>query len=190
MTTTTESSIASWGMSYFRHDIRLYPHPDLKKVAVANPDDEDQRFPRLSEFLDSNGMMSERNGVAIAANQTGRQGRWWVMNGSKGRCVIINAKMDLLGPFAAMDEGCLSFPKQYAKVKRSLRCRVQGLRLNLKDLTSERFDEVWEGVDAQIAQHENDHLYGILFIDHLDSPERTRIKGNLLKLKKQGKTKP
>lgn len=172
-------------MSQGNHPLRIYPHPDLKKVAVANLADESDF--RLSVYLDSNGTLHEAGGVAIAANQTGRQGRFWVMKGSKGTCVIVNATVELLGPFVKMEEGCLSFPKQFAKVTRSTRVRVQGYRLGLLNLDSSRFDEIWEGQDAQIAQHENDHLNGIMFIDYLDSPERTRVKGNLMKLKKQGK---
>lgn len=175
-------------MSPGNHPLRIYPHPDLKKVAVANTADECDTH--LSAYLDSNGTMSEAGGVAIAANQTGRQGRFWVMKSAKGACVIVNAKVELLGPFVPMDEGCLSFPKQFAKVTRSARVRVQGYRLGLKDLDCGHFEEIWEGQDAQIAQHENDHLDGKCFIDHLSSPERTRVKGNLMKLKKQGKLKP
>ena len=33
------------------------------------------------------------------------------------------------------------------------------------------FDEVFEGFDAVVVHHEIDHLDGVLFIDHVDSPK-------------------
>lgn len=182
------SNILSWSTSYMsmgNHPLRLHPHPDLKKVAVSDPSEGSDHY--LSVYLDSNGTMNERNGVAIAANQTGRQGRWWVMKSLGGSEVIANATVDLLGPFVAMDEGCLSFPGQYAKVKRSTKVRVRGVRMSLKTLDTAPFDEIWEGQNAQIAQHENDHLNGKCFIDYLSSSERSRIKGELARLKKMGR---
>ena len=167
------------------HSLRIHPHPDLKKVAEVNPAEGSDQY--LSEYLDANGRMNEAGGLAIAANQTGRQGRWWVMKVLGGSEVIANATVDLLGPFSLLDEGCLSFPKQFAKVKRSERVRVRGLRLSLKTLDTVAFDEIWEGTDAQVAQHENDHLNGKCFIDHLGSAERSRVKGHLARLKKMGR---
>ena len=183
-----ENGIVTWSTTYMsqsNHPLRIHPHPDLKKVAEAKPDEGSDHY--LSVYLDSNGTMNESGGVAIAANQTGRQGRWWVMKVLGGSDVIANATVDLLGPFVMMDEGCLSFPKQYAKVKRSERVRVRGLRMSLKTLDTVPFDEIWEGTDAQVAQHENDHLNGKCFIDHLSSAERSRVKGQLARLKKMGR---
>jgi len=185
------SGTATWSKTYMspsNHSLRIHPHPDLKKVAETDYDEGTDKY--LSVYLDSNGTMNERKGVAIAANQTGRTGRWWVMKVPGGSEVIANATIDLLGPFKLMDEGCLSFPGQYAKVKRSERVRVSGIRLDLDTLVSSEFGEIWEGQDAQVAQHENDHLNGKCFIDHLGSAERSRIKGELARLKKMNLVMP
>lgn len=163
--------------------LRFYPHPDL--VTPVSSDE----LPCGDTVRKLTCTMENRLGVAIAANQMGYNGRYWIMNRPESDVpvCIVNATVTLLGPFKRMSEGCLSLPKQFAEVARSENVRVQGTRINTESLEAVSFDEVWTGLDAQIAQHENDHLNGKLFIDYLTSVERSRIKGNLAKLKKQGK---
>lgn len=175
-------------MSASNHPIRYYPHPDLKNVEAPG------EFPSLSVMLDSLETMDKLKGVAIAANQTGRGGRWWVMRDrdrqDRALC-IYDPKVSLNGPFAMVEEGCLSLPNQFSKVRRSESVIVGGWKLYFKESEKwEAFSETWTGHKAQIAQHENDHLNGRVYIDYLSSPERSRIKGNMAKLRKQGRLKP
>ena len=78
------------------------------------------------------------------------------------------------------DEGCLSIPDQYANVTRPAELRMEWLGLNGKTHEQE-FDGLW----ATCAQHELDHLDGILFIDHLSAIKRQMITRKMQKLKRE-----
>lgn len=137
-------------------------------------------------------VMDAKKGVAIAANQLGHTGRWWVMRLGGRPCCVWDAKVSLEGPFTMVEEGCLSLPGQFSKVRRSENVWVEGSGCFFKEgVKWERFVGRWTGLNAQIAQHESDHLDGNIFLDCVTSQaERSRIKGNMLKLRKQGKLKP
>lgn len=79
-------------------------------------------------------------------------------------------------------EGCLSFPEIVADIKRAERVRVEAT--NLK---GERFHFHCTGLLARAAQHEVDHLNGILFIDRMDSATKASLAGRLKRLQKETK---
>jgi len=64
-------------------------------------------------------------------------------------------------------EGCLSIPGLVGQVERHLRVTVKGL-----DITGRRIRVKAEGLLARVLQHEIDHCGGVLFIDHIDDPEK------------------
>ena len=57
-----------------------------------------------------------------------------------------------------IEEGCLSYPNQYGKVKRAVRVKVKALDLDGKKVTLDAKDLL-----AQALKHEIDHLNGITF---------------------------
>ena len=63
-------------------------------------------------------------------------------------------------------EGCLSLPGYRGMVKRSVKVRAKALGLDGK-VVRINADELL----AQALEHETDHLSGVLFIDHLVSPD-------------------
>lgn len=79
-----------------------------------------------------------------------------------------------------MDEGCLSVPGFYEKVRRADRIRV---RTQDVDGVSSEFEA--EGIEAVCIQHEMDHLDGKLFVDYLSNLKRNRIRSKLVKQQKQ-----
>lgn len=78
------------------------------------------------------------------------------------------------------EEGCLSFPDQYAEVTRNKRVTVRYL---------DRDNEIREieagGLLATCLQHEIDHLDGINFVDYLSALKRSMILRRLAKDKRQ-----
>lgn len=60
------------------------------------------------------------------------------------------------------EEGCLSIPGLYSKVKRSWTITIEYYDLNFKKNT-----RTFSGLTARIIQHEYDHIQGILYLDHL-----------------------
>ena len=82
------------------------------------------------------------------------------------------------------EEGCLSFPKVYGSVRRSLRIRMDYLDLQGKPMALQA-----GGLLARALQHEVDHLQGILFIDRMEPETRKSIAPALLELMEQAPSK-
>ena len=79
-----------------------------------------------------------------------------------------------------MDEGCLSVPGYYEKVR-----RADHIRVRTQDEHGETSEFEAEGIEAVCVQHEMDHLEGKLFVDYLSNLKRNRIRNKLLKAQKQ-----
>ncbi len=77
-------------------------------------------------------------------------------------------------------EACLSIPTIHANVERPKEITVE--YTNLEGITvKERFS----GWQARVIMHENDHIDGVLFIDHLRKEEREKLESFLQNLKKR-----
>jgi peptide deformylase len=72
------------------------------------------------------------------------------------------------------EEGCLSFPDIYIKVKRPMRCKVRALGID-----GNVFEIEGEGLLARCLLHENDHLTGKLLVDFVGPLKRQMIKKKL-----------
>ena len=81
------------------------------------------------------------------------------------------------------EEGCLSFPKIYGSVRRSLRIRMDYLDLQGKPMTLQA-----GGLLARALQHEVDPLQGILFIDRMEPETRKSMAPALLDLVEKAKS--
>ena len=111
--------------------------------------------------------MKIADGVGLAAPQVGEGVRLCVINQTADE---INLKNDLIliNPVwkkttikkDIMEEGCLSVPKTYGKVKRYVKIKVDALNEKGEPISSPASDLL-----ARVIQHEVDHLDGILFID-------------------------
>ena len=78
-----------------------------------------------------------------------------------------------------MEEGCLSLPGIWEKV-----VRPEKIRVSYQDRNGEEHIETLEGIEARVFQHEGDHLYGKLFIDHISLLKRKLIKKKLDNIRK------
>ena len=78
------------------------------------------------------------------------------------------------------EEGCLSFPDIYIKVKRPLRAKVRALGID-----GQTFECEGEGLLARCLLHENDHLTGKLLVDFVGPLKRQMIKKKLQRLKSE-----
>ena len=96
--------------------------------------------------------MYKYNGVGLSAVQVGVLKRVVVIDieDGEGARVFINPKITSTKGEHEVEEGCLSFPNEYAKV-----VRPKELTVKAKDLL------------AQAVSHEIDHLDGIVFIDRM-----------------------
>ena len=113
--------------------------------------------------------MYANNGVGLAAPQIGEDYRIFVIDTSTNDeplnpMVFINPKIIKKEGAVVCQEGCLSFPQVYTDVRRYKNVTVKALNRYGKPFVLEAKDG---SLLARAIQHENDHLDGILFIDHV-----------------------
>lgn len=103
--------------------------------------------------------MIAKNGIGIAANQCGLPYRVFAIR-SNPVFVCFNPKIvDTSTEEIYLDEGCLTYPNYYVKIKRPKKIKV---RFTMPNGMTET--KVFEGITARIFLHEYDHLDGILFM--------------------------
>ena len=103
-------------------------------------------------------MMLKYKGVGLASNQVGIDAQIFVM-GEVNPITVINPMVTEVGTEKIeMEEGCLSFPGLYMKVKRPSVVSVQYLDTKQKECIIKL-----EGFHARVFLHEFDHLQGITF---------------------------
>lgn len=109
--------------------------------------------------------MHKYNGVGLAAPQVGILKRIAVIDlyeEGDGPVTLINPQIIKEEGKQTVDEGCLSFPNQFAKVVRPKKVIVEAL----DEFGKKRIIEA-EGLFAQAISHEVDHLEGEVFIDKI-----------------------
>ena len=157
--------------------ILRYPDPGLRQRAA--------RVDRVTEWIrklinDMAETMYAAPGVGLAATQVDVHFRVIVIDLSETRDqlrVFINPELLAASGDADVEEGCLSVPGVYEKVRRAERVTVRAL-----DAGGELFTLEAEGLLAVCIQHEMDHLEGKVFVEKLSRLKQSRI---LARLRKQ-----
>ena len=118
----------------------------------------DDRIRQLAQ--DMMDTMHEYDGVGLAAPQVGILKRIIVIDlyEKDEQYTIINPEIISEKGEQCVDEGCLSFPNQFGKVRRPKEVVVTGLNLDGKKIKIKAKDLL-----AQALSHEIDHLNGIVF---------------------------
>ena len=162
--------------------LNILHFPDSRLRTVANPVGEfDEQLKQLvSDMFET---MYEAPGIGLSATQVDRHIRLLVMDVSEARnqprC-LVNPEMLAADGEEESDEGCLSVPGFYEKVK-----RAEHIRVRAQDETGKLSEFEAEGIEAVCIQHEMDHLDGKLFVDYLSNLKRSRIRSKLVKMQKQ-----
>jgi len=138
--------------------------------------------PETKTLLDSLWESLEAGGgVGLAAPQIGVSGRAFVIRdpgktGPEARIDLVNPVLKkTFGPVEIFEEGCLSFPGMYFDV-----LRHRGAVIDYQDAEGNSCRLKDNGLLARIAQHEMDHLDGILFIDRISAWRRFWLGPRLL----------
>jgi len=159
-------------------NILHYPDPRLRQKAlpVDKVDSETRQF--ISDMFET---MYDAPGIGLAATQADVQKRIIVIDVSEDKsqplCFINPVIVEADGE-EVMEEGCLSVPGIYEKVKRANHIKVRAL-----DREGKEFEMDAEGILSTCIQHEMDHLEGKLFVDYLSELKRQRIRKKLEKLR-------
>jgi peptide deformylase len=146
--------------------IRQYGDPALRLVAHEVEDfDDDLR--RLVDRM--TGLMHDAQGVGLAATQVGILRRLFVFEPDEdGPRAVVNPRLVQVAEVQEADsEGCLSLQGVRVPVERPTRVVLEGQDPQGEDVRYEL-----EGYGARIAQHELDHLNGVLIIDRTDDEHR------------------
>lgn len=108
--------------------------------------------------------MHKFNGVGLAAVQVGVLKRVVVIDlyDDNGVLVLINPEIKKQKGEQEVEEGCLSFPNQFAKIIRPMEVTVEALNRDGKKIKVKGKELL-----AQAMSHEVDHLNGELFIDKI-----------------------
>lgn len=142
-----------------------YGEPSLREVSKEVHKVSKKITDLVRDLLDT---MYAQNGVGLAAPQIGENVRVFVIDVSTNDeplnpIVFINPKIIKKSGAIKSNEGCLSFPEAYTDVKRYKNVMVKATNEHGKSFVLEAKDG---SLLSRAIQHENDHLDGILFIDH------------------------
>ena len=157
--------------------ILRYPDERLHTVAsrVERVDNEIRQL--INDMAET---MYAAPGVGLAATQVDIHKRVIVIDVSEERDQLktfINPELVATEGESEFEEGCLSVPGIFEKVRRADRITVRALDAEGKPFTLEA-----DGLLAVCIQHEMDHLEGKVFVEYLSRLKQQRI---LKKLKKQ-----
>jgi len=130
--------------------------------------------------------MYAENGLGIAALQLGDSRRMFIVEPKLAGRDPADPPPAFINPEVVWtsdeeqdsEEGCLSFPEIYIKVKRPMRARVRAT-----DINGQPFEIEGEALLARCLLHENDHLTGKLLVDFVGPLKRQMIKKRLQRKK-------
>ena len=171
-------------MKRMKRPILLHPDPRLKTVCPPVADSSDALRALAEDMLET---MYAAPGIGLAAPQVGTLTRLFVMDCVKGEAeaprpmVLVNPEIVARSDERSVyEEGCLSFPDLYAEVERPAEVTMRWMTLD-----GTAAEETFTGLWATCAQHELDHLDGVLFIDHLKPLRRQMITRKMVKYKRE-----
>jgi peptide deformylase len=175
-------------------EIVIYGDPVLRTKGrkITKIDDDIRQL--AADLLDT---MHEAGGVGLAAQQVGEAWQLTVIDVSNAEnrpsqmwineeevdpsehmpLVLVNPELKLSRETEVGPEGCLSFPEVNAEITRAVRVTVKATDLDGNPVAFEA-----EGLLSRAAQHEVDHLNGVLFIDRMNSAAKVSLGGKLKRL--------
>jgi len=157
--------------------LAYYGDPILRKMGARVDEITDDLKTLVQEMIET---MDACDGMGLAAPQVYHSIQLFVIRRpieNQGKVelgeikVFINPKLSSPSETTwKAPEGCLSIPTIHAEV-----VRPQEITIEYTNLEGKRLTERASGWHARVIMHENDHLQGALFIDHLDPNEKKRL---------------
>ena len=147
--------------------IRQYPDPVLRLKAQEVQEFDDE-LAQLVERMER--LMQDARGVGLAANQVGVLRRVFVIQAAEDeepRALVNPVIVERSEENDADDEGCLSMQGVVVGVERPVRVRIEA-----RTASGELLELDFEGLAARVAQHELDHLDGVLILDRTTDEDR------------------
>lgn len=128
----------------------------------------------VTDLIDT---MENAGGLGLSAVQIGVAKQVFVANLMHGNVrAFVNPIISSRSPEKEMmREGCLSLPGIYENVSRHIWVQVHSWNPE----TGQYVDERFQGLAAQIIQHEYDHLQGKLYVDRKDPGSKDRLRAHM-----------
>jgi len=144
--------------------------PVLRNISKEVKVFDKKTFSLIKDLKETLYIQKDPIGVGLAAPQIGRNFRIFAMKPKDDITTIVNpivvsvskTPKDLMDEHIKLMEGCLSLPNLYGPLK-----RPDNIKINYLDGNGEKQTKLFETFEAQIIQHEIDHLEGVLFTDRL-----------------------
>lgn len=168
--------------------IVAYGDSILKREGDEVPED----YPQLNELLENmNETMYHASGIGLAAPQVGLSIRLFVVDtvqlededdeDFKGikKAFINPTILEETGEEWKYEEGCLSIPGVRGDV-----LRKPTIKIKYQDENFQWHEEIHDGMNARVIQHEYDHIEGVLFTDKLAPLKRKLVQNKLKKIMK------
>ncbi|SFM31563.1 peptide deformylase [Nitrosomonas communis] len=163
--------------------ILQYPDERLHKVAAPVSAITDEIHVLVQNMTET---MYAAAGIGLAATQVDVHQRVIVIDVSETRDqlhVFINPEIIASEGEFDYQEGCLSVPGIFEKVKRAENISVRAMNLN-----GDLFELDASSLFAICIQHEMDHLMGKVFIEYLSQLKQSRIRSKLRKRQRDAKS--
>ncbi len=133
--------------------------PALHKTCRPVTDFDERLWQLLDDMAET---LHKADGVGLAAPQVGVLRRLFIMDFGEGVIEAINPEIVERKGKQEDVEGCLSCPGEYGVTR-----RPKKVKLKAQDRYGKYFFMWGEDLTARCICHENDHLDGILFKEHV-----------------------
>lgn len=152
-----------------KYELKIYPDTVLRQTArsVPNIDTEIRELVREMKHI-----MYKHEGIGLAAPQVGILKRVFIADIGDGLLALVNPLITEADGQDNLVEGCLSLPGIGVDIRRHQKVAVTGVNLEGEETRLEL-----SGLLARVAQHEIDHLNGVLIIDYQEKTVPDKQKG-------------
>lgn len=157
-------------------ELVAYPDARLRVNCSKLPEGQELR----EAVKEMRARMFEWGGIGLAAPQCGLPWRLFVSSVGGRTLAFVDPKISNFGPISEGLEGCLSIRGVFVPVARKLSTTVEAM-----DEDGRPFRVELTGIEARCAQHENDHLNGVLSLDHVEGWRRRAILSDLWKSRRR-----
>jgi len=158
-------------LTHYPADVLAGPASPVEKI--------NDNIRRLVEKMTD--IMLKNKGVGLAAPQIGVSLRLFIISLDGNReavKVYINPTVTPTGELDSVEEGCLSVPGIFTKIRRYKKGKVTATGLD-----GNRFAEEAEGLFARVLQHENDHINGVTIVSRMGQTAKIARRKQLKKLR-------
>jgi peptide deformylase len=152
-------------------EILPYTDPILKEEMPAF-DFSNPVMDPLQLYTDLAETMRDNEGMGLSANQIGVRTRAFVMRGEEILGIFNPRVVDESSEMVTLEEGCLSYPNLFVKIK-----RPKSIKVRFTTPDGQTSTKTFTGMTARVFLHELDHLNGIAHTSranryHLDQAKK------------------